>query len=395
MEEPLLKGTRVVDLTMHLSGPYGALLLADMGCEVIKIEPPAGDPTRAIYPMASGMSLHFASINRNKRSVVINLKTDEGRDVLLDLLAEADVVFNNFRPGVMERLGLDYENLSARNPGLIYCSLTGYGKDGPRSLTPAYDLAVQALAGGMSLTGYEGAMPARAGIPIADLTGGAFAVISILAALARRGVTGQGCEVETSLFDSQISLLMYWAAMALNSDLQPGPQGGGNTNIMPYGTVKAKDGFLVIAVWGEPFWPKLCNALGRPELIDDPRFEKNHNRVQNRELLQPVLDEEFAKRTVAEWLDALDKADVPCSKINSVREAMSDQQIAARDLMLKIKVHDELCSFAGNPIKQVPRAETPATPPPELGEHTRDVLQEWLSLDNGKIDQLIEVGAIG
>jgi CoA:oxalate CoA-transferase len=394
IEDPLLKGTRVVDLTMHLSGPYGALLLADMGCEVIKIEPPAGDPTRAIYPMTRGMSLHFASINRNKRSVVINLKTEEGKDVLTDLLAEADVVFNNFRPGVMERLGLDYESLSARNPGLIYCSLTGYGKDGPRRLTPAYDLAVQALAGGMSLTGYEGELPARAGIPIADLTGGAYAVIGILAALARRGVTGKGCEVETSLFDTQISLLMYWAGMALNSDLQPGPQGGGNTNIMPYGTVKAKDGYLVIAVWGEPFWPKLCNALGRPEIVEDPRFEKNHNRVENRKLLQPIIDEEFAKRTVSEWLDILDEADVPCSKINNVREAMSDPQVAARDLMMNINVRDEMCDFAGNPIKQVPRGETPAISPPELGEHTSEVLREWLSFDDKRIDKLLEVGAI-
>lgn len=379
---------------MHLSGPYGALLLADMGCEVVKIEPPGGDPTRAIHPMKRGMSLHFASINRNKRSVVIDLKTDEGRNVLLDLLAEADVVFNNFRPGVMERLGLGYEELNVRNPGLIYCSLTGYGKDGPRRLTPAYDLAVQALAGGMSLTGYEGALPARAGIPIADLTGGAYSVIGILAALARRGVTGKGCEVETSLFDAQISLLMYWAGMALNSDLQPGPQGGGSTNIMPYGTVKAKDGYLVIAVWGESFWPKLCNAIGRPELVEDPRFDKNNDRVVHRDLLQPIIDEEFAKRTVSEWLQILDEADVPCSKINNVREAMADPQVAARDLMMKIKVRDEPSSFAGNPIKQVPRGETPAVSPPELGEHTREVLQQWLSFDDKRIDELIEAGAI-
>jgi formyl-CoA transferase/CoA:oxalate CoA-transferase len=294
----------------------------------------------------------------------------------------------------MERLGLGYEELSVRNPGLIYCSLTGYGKDGPRRLTPAYDLAVQALAGGMSLTGYEGALPARAGIPIADLTGGAYSVIGILAALARRGVTGKGCEVETSLFDAQISLLMYWAGMALNSDLQPGPQGGGSTNIMPYGTVKAKDGYLVIAVWGESFWPKLCNAIGRPELVEDPRFDKNNDRVVHRDLLQPIIDEEFAKRTVSEWLQILDEADVPCSKINNVREAMADPQVAARDLMMKIKVRDEPSSFAGNPIKQVPRGETPAVSPPELGEHTREVLQQWLSFDDKRIDELIEAGAI-
>jgi CoA:oxalate CoA-transferase len=391
----LLAGTKVIDLSMNLSGPYGAMLLADMGCEVIKIEPPSGDPTRAIHPMKGGMSLHFASINRNKRSVVINLKSEQGREVLLDLLANADVAFNNFRPEVMERLGLSFEALHARNPGLVYCSLTGYGKDGPRRLTPAYDLAIQALSGGMSLTGYEGQLPARAGIPIADLCGGTFAVIGILAALVRRATSGEGCEVETSLLDAQISFLTYWAAFALNSDSVPGPQGGGNTNVMPYGPVKASDGYLVIAVYGEQFWPKICNALNRPELIADPRFEKNHERVKNRVELQEIIDSEFARLTVDEWLQILQEADVPCNRINNVLEAMREPQVLARDLLTEVMIGDEMCGFAGNPIKQSPRVRTPGTSPPELGEHTAEVLREWLSMDDDVIDKLLATGAIG
>jgi crotonobetainyl-CoA:carnitine CoA-transferase CaiB-like acyl-CoA transferase len=391
----LLAGTKVVDLTMNLSGPYGAMLLADMGCEVIKIEPPSGDPTRTIQPMTGGMSLHFASINRNKRSVVINLKNDDGRKVLLDLIANADVVFNNFRPEVMERLGLGFDDLHSRNPMLVYCSLTGYGKDGPRRLSPAYDLAIQALAGGMSLTGYEGHLPARAGIPIADLCGGTFAVIGILSALVRRAMSGDGCEVETSLLDTQISFLMYWAAFALNSDSLPGPQGGGNTNVMPYGPVRASDGYLVIAVYGEQFWPKICNAINRPELVGDPRFAKNHERVRNRIELQEIIDAEFARLTVEEWLQVLQVADVPCNRINNVAEAMRDPQVTARDLLMEVMVGDTRCGFAGNPIKQAPRVGTPANPPPGLGQHTAEVLREWLSLDNEVIDKLRAVGAIG
>jgi CoA:oxalate CoA-transferase len=395
MGSSLLAGTKVIDLTMNLSGPYGAMLLADMGCEVIKIEPPSGDPTRAIHPMKSGMSLHFASINRNKRSVVINLKSEHGRNVLLDLLANADVVFNNFRPEVMERLGLGFEALHVRNPGLVYCSLTGYGKDGPRSLSPAYDLAIQALSGGMSITGYEGHLPARAGIPIADLCGGTFAVIAILAALVRRATSGEGCEVETSLLDTQISFLMYWAAFALNTDSLPGPQGGGNTNVMPYGPVRASDGYLVIAVYGEQFWPKICNAINRRELIADPRFATNHERVRNRVELQAIIDDEFARSTVDEWLQILRDADVPCNRINNVLEAMREPQVLARDLLMDVMVGDVMCGFAGNPIKQAPRVVTPAGSPPELGQHTAEVLREWLSLDDEVIDKLMTVGAIG
>ena len=389
-----MKDVRVLDLSLNLSGPYGAMLMADMGADVVKVEPPRGDPHRRLIPKFSEMSLLFAAVNRNKRSIVIDLKTQRGRELALELATKADVVFNNFRPGVMERLGLDYKTVAERNERVVYCSLTGYGPVGPRAQSPAYDVAVQALSGGMSLTGYPDSPPARAGIPIADLCGGAFSVIAILAALARRGVTGKGANVETSLFDTQISMLMYWAALGLNTEPVPGPQGGGNTVVTPYGPMRASDGYLIVAVYGEQFWTKLCAAIGRPDLEKDPRFAMNPVRVQNREALQVALDGEFGKKTVAEWIPILEAHDVPCNPINDVRSAMHDPQIAARELLLELKIGDKLLGFAGNPIKAVPPTPTPRIAPPHLGEHTEAVLGEWLGLPASEVAKLAREKAV-
>jgi crotonobetainyl-CoA:carnitine CoA-transferase CaiB-like acyl-CoA transferase len=246
----------------------------------------------------------------------------------------------------------------------------------------------------MSLTGYPDSPPARAGIPIADLGGGAYAVIAILAALARRGITGKGAYVETSLFDSQISLLMYWAALGLNTDFLPGAQGGGNSHVTPYGPMHAKDGWLVVAIYGEQFWTKLCAALGRPDLETDPRFELNPVRVANRDALQAELDVEFGKKTVAEWITILDENDVPSAPVNDVRAAMNDPQVAARDLLVELPIGEKLLGFAGNPIREVPAAPTPHNPPPGHGEHTREVLAEWLGFDGDEVSGLLSEGAV-
>jgi CoA:oxalate CoA-transferase len=394
LTEGLMKDIRILDLTLNLSGPYGSMLMADMGADVVKIEPPSGDPHRKLNPKHAGMSLLFAAVNRNKRSIVIDLKTERGREIALSLAAEADVVFNNFRPGVLDKLGLGYDAVAARNERVVYCCLTGYGIDGPRADFPAYDLAVQALSGGMSLTGYPGSPPARAGIPIADLGGGAYAVIAILAALARRGITGKGAYVETSLFDSQISLLMYWAALGLNTDFHPGPQGGGNSHVTPYGPMRAKDGWLVVAIYGEQFWTKLCAALGRPDLETDPRFELNPVRVENRDALQAELDSAFGEKTVAEWIAILDEHDVPSAPVNDVHAAMNDPQVAARGLLVELPIGGDTLGFAGNPIREVPVAETPRNPPPAHGEHTREVLADWLGLEGDEVAGLVGEGAI-
>lgn len=390
----LLDGLRVVDFSMNLSGPYASMLLADLGADVVKIEPMTGDPHRTLLPMKAGMGLLFASVNRNKRSIVIDLKTSEGRDVALSLIDQADVLFNNFRPGVLERLAMTYDIASARNPGLVYCSLSGYGASGPRATSPAYDLAIQALAGGMSITGYPDGPPARAGIPIADLCGGAYSVIAILAALTRRGITGKGGEVETSLFDSQISMLMYWAAIALNTDGMPAPQGGGNSTITPYGPYQASDGYVIVAVYGAQFWPKICNAVGRPDLIDDPRFSSNPARIENRSLLETILSKEFSQKTVAQWITVLEKHDVPCSPVNNVKEAMLEPQTLHRDLLVELEIGGEMLSFAGNPIKEVPAVPRASTPPPAHGQHTSEILTEWLGYQESDLKPLFDKGVL-
>lgn len=377
----LLDGVRVLDLSTALSGPYGSMLLADMGADVVKVEPPSGDPMRTMHPLVGGWGLVFTSINRNKRGAMIDLKTDAGRELALKLAAKADVVYNNFRPGVMERLGLDYDTISARNDKVVYCSLSGFGANGPRALSPSYDVAIQAFAGGMSLTGYPDSAPARAGIPISDLYGGACSVIAILAALTRRGITGKGCCVETSLFDGHISLLSYWASLALNTDTIPGRQGGGNIQVAPYGPVEASDGWLVIAPYGEHFWDRVCASIERNDLTTDPRFLTNVERVKNRKELDEEMAPAFAKRSVAEWLTRLEEFDVPAGPINDVRQAMLDPQVAARDLMLEIDIDGHHLNYPGNPIKQVPRVSTPVNPPPRVGQHTAEVLSEWLGLD--------------
>jgi CoA:oxalate CoA-transferase len=394
MPDGLLSGIKVLDFTLNLSGPYGAMLLADMGADVVKVEPAAGDPHRKLLPIVEGTSLLFAAVNRNKRAICVDLKTDRGREVALELASKADVMFNNFRPGVMDRLGLGYTEVSSRNDRLVYCSLSGYGQTGPRQFTPAYDVAVQALSGGMSLTGYPGMPPARAGIPLADLCGGAYSVIAILAALTRRGVTGVGCEVETSLLDSQISMLMYWAALAVNTDSVPGPQGGGNSSTFPYGPMQASDGYVIVAVYGEQFWPKLCAAVGREDWVQIERFSTNAQRSVHREELQQLLDAEFGRKTVAEWVRILTEHDVPCSPVLDVREAMNDPQVADRDLLLKIAIGGRELGFAGNPIKEMPRTPTRTVPPPRHGQHTVDVLREWADLPSQEIDSLLASGVV-
>lgn len=394
MQDGLLTGIKVLDFSLNLSGPYGAMLLADMGADVVKVEPGAGDPHRRLQPQVEGTSLLFASVNRNKRAICIDLKTDAGRELALDLAAQADVAFNNFRPGVMERLGLGYGAMSAGNDRLVYCSLSGYGLSGPRQFTPAYDVAVQALSGGMSITGYPESPPARAGIPIADLCGGSYAVMAILAGLARRGVTGKGCEVETSLFDSQISMLMYWAAIALNTDHIPGPQGGGNNFSFPYGPFRASDGHIIVAVYGDQFWPKLCAAVGRPEWGQIDEFAVNSGRVAHRDKIQKMLDDEFEHKTVEEWVGILSEHDVPCNPVLNVRQAMDDPQIADRELLLRVPIGSTELGFAGNPIKQVPRTPTRAMPPPRHGQHTLEVLQEWIGRTPAEIGELLRAGAV-
>lgn len=391
----LLEGIRILDLTMHLSGPYGSMLLADMGAEVLKVEPPSGDPQRLLEPSKHDVPVIWASINRNKQSLVLDLRSDAGHALFLDLVRESDVVYANFRPGVLDRLRLSHEHLLQVNPGIVLANLTGYGADGPRANAPAYDIAIQALAGGMSLTGHAGSEPARAGIPIADLCGGMLLSLAVLAALHRRDATGEGMELDVSLFETQISMLMYWAGMAMNTGVDPPPQGSGNSQVYPYGAFPTADGHVVIAPYSGSFWSKLCGAIGAPELVHDARFVDNDARLVHKHELRPLLEARLATRTTAEWIDVLQANDVPCAQVNTVGQAMADPQTIARGLRIELPIDGELFRFAGNPVRTRGPMPTSYSPPPRLGQHTEEVLQRVLGLEPAQLAALRSAGAFG
>jgi len=394
----LFEGVRVLDLSRMLAGPYGSMLLADMGAEVLKIEEcGAGDPMRAMGPpfLPGGESAYFLAINRNKKSLALDLTKAVGRDVFLDLAAQADVVWENFRPGVMERLGLGWAALSAINPRLVMCSLSAYGQDGPYHDWPAFDLALQAMGGAMSITGEPGGQPVRMGLPMGDLAGGLFGAFSVAGALLRRAQTGRGAHVDLSLLDCQVSLLSYLAQYFWTDGVVPQPMGSAHASVVPYGTLRTRDGHLIVAVF-ERFWPAFCRAAGHPEWADDPRFAANGDRVANRAALMSLIEGTFAERTTRDWLDRLHDAGVPGAPIQSVDCVLSDPQVRHRGMVVTLE-HERLGPLPtlGTPIKvDGDTAFTPA-PAPRLGQHTDDVLATLLKYPGARIDALRREGVIG
>ncbi len=393
--QPLLSNVCILDLTRMLAGPYGTQLLADMGAEIIKIEDPAGDPMRQMGPhFNQGESAYFLSANRGKKSVTLNLKSDEGRQAFLDLVAVSDVVFENFRPGVMERLDLAYETLKSHKPNIILCSISGYGQNGPRREQPAFDLVLQALGGGLSVTGEPGRVPVRMGLPIADLAGGMFGAMAVSAALYRRTQTGEGAHLDISLLDGQVSLLTYMAQYYFISDEVPRSWGAQHENVVPYNAYATRDGSLVVAAFAEKFWRGLCRALELDDLIDDPRFATNPDRRQNREALNTILAETFLTRSTAEWMARLEEAGVPAGPVQRVDQVLDDPQVLARNMRITAQ-HPTIgpLEMIGNPIKVVDTEET-ITPPPLLGQHTEEVLADLLGYSSEKIADLQETGVI-
>ncbi len=396
--KPMLDGVRIVDMAQMLAGGYGSMLLGDLGAEMIKIEQvEVGDRTRLLGPpFVEGESAYFMSINRNKKSVALDVKKDEGRQVLYDLVRVADVVFHNFRPGVMEKLGCDYEALKAVNPRIVYCALSGYGENGPYRNRPAFDLAIQAISGAMSITGEPGRPPVRMGIPMGDLAGSLFAALSISAALYAREATGEGRRIELSLMDTNISLLTYVAQYYLTDGRIPGPIGAGHMSVVPYQAFATQDIYIVVAVFVEKFWQALCGVLGIEELVDDPRFCDNDQRRDNREELVPLLEEIFRTRPGEEWLRLLSEARVPSGPINTMDRLFADPQVAARDMLVEME-HPTVGRLRsiGNPIKTPPMPEGPFEPPPLHGQHTDEVLRDVLGYSAERIDQLRESKVIG
>jgi crotonobetainyl-CoA:carnitine CoA-transferase CaiB-like acyl-CoA transferase len=393
----LFEGVRVLDLSRMLAGPYGSMLLADMGASVIKIEElGGGDPMRAMGPpfLPDDESAYFLAVNRNKKSVALDLTKPAGRDVFLDLVAQADVVWENFRPGVMDRLGLGYAALSSVNPGVVMCSISGYGQDGPYRDWPAFDLALQAMGGAMSITGEVGSQPVRMGLPMGDLAGGLFAALSAAGALLRRARTGRGAHIDLSLLDCQVSLLSYLAQYFWTDGVVPRPMGSAHTSVVPYGAVRTRDGHVILAVF-ERFWPGFCRAAGHAEWIADARFATNADRVAHREAVMSLIEATFATRTTAEWLERLQAEGVPAAPIQTVDRVLSDPQVRHRGMVVELE-HERLGPIPtlGTPIKVAGASAFTVAPPPRLGEHTGEVLATLLKYPDERIDALRREGVI-
>jgi crotonobetainyl-CoA:carnitine CoA-transferase CaiB-like acyl-CoA transferase len=397
MAAGVLAGTTVVDLTRVMSGPYCTLMLADMGARVIKIEHPSrGDDTRAWGPpFVNGESVYFLSVNRNKESLTLDFKQPEGRRLLDALIDRADVLVENFRPGTLARLGLDYAALAPRHPRLIYASISGYGQTGPLRDLPGYDAVAQAEGGLMSITGDPEGPPFRLGLPITDLVSGLFAAQGILLALLARAANGRGQHVDIAMHDSVAGLLTYQAAGYLATGRNPPRMGNAHESIVPYGTFDVRDGLLMLAVGNDDQFRRLCGAAGLDALPDDPRFATNPQRVVHRDAMRAVLAPILAARTRDEWVRLLRDAGVPCGAVRTVGEMMSDSQLAARDMIATVShpVAGEL-RLAGNPVKLSDAARHGDRAAPTLGEHTEAVLTGELGVSAAEVRDLRSRGVV-
>jgi formyl-CoA transferase len=373
-----LNGIRVLDLSRVLAGPYCTMVLGDLGADVIKVESPDGDETRGWGPpFADGESAYYLCVNRNKRSVVVNFKMDEGRAIIHELIKQSDVLVENFRVETLSRFSLDFESVSAINPKLIYCSITGFGQNGPLRDKPGYDFMIQAMAGLMSITGEPDGEPMKVGVAVADLFAGQNAVIAILAALQARTQTGRGQQIDMSLFDSQLAMLANVASNYLISGNLPKRYGNAHANIVPYQSFQASDVWFVIAVGNDRQFENLCDVIGNQELACDPRFTVNSERVKNRDELIDLLQPIFLNKTASEWLSALESAGIPCGPINTLDKVFSMPQVEAREMLIHMQ-HPEIgnLGLVGSPLKF---SDTPIyyrLPPPRLGEHTDEVVKE-------------------
>ena len=392
-----LEGVRVLELGQIIAGTYGSQVLSDLGAEVIKIETPEGDlgriPSVAPYRGLSGLFLTF---NRNKQSIVINLKNTDGCELFYNLVKLSDVVIDNFRPGVLERLAIDYPILSKINPRIIQCSVTGFGSSGEYKDYPALDLNIQAISGHMAITGEPGRPPVRVGVPLADISGGIYASKGILAALYEREHTGKGRRIEISMFDTMLHLLTYIGTMWLTNGEVPKPPGSAHDYSVPWQAFATSDGYVVVATRQENFWKKLCAVLEHADLADDPLFADNATRVKNRKVVIPRLEEIFRTRTAADWLKRLRNAGVPAAPVNNVDAAFAEPPVVEREMIVEYD-HPQVgkVRLPGNPIKMDGMGETISNPAPMLGEHTEAILKSLLHLSAQEIATLRESGAVG
>lgn len=395
--EAPLKGIRVLDLSRVLAGPFCSMTLSDLGAEVIKVEiPDRGDDTREFPPFINGESSYFMSLNRGKKSVTLNLKENAARDVLYKIAEKCDVVLENFRPGVTERLGVDFESIKKINSRVIYCSISSFGQTGPYKQWPGYDLIIQGMGGLMGLTGEPDGPPVRVGVAVTDLCAGMYAVIGILGALRARERTRKGQYIDVSMLDGSVSWMTYAAGNYFASGTNPPRMGSAHPSIAPYQSFKAGDGkYILVACGNDRLWAMLTEAMGLEELSDDPRFTTNELRVKHLKELVPLLDGRFGDKPRDEWLLILRDIGFPCGPVYTMDEMFSDPQVLSRGMLVEME-HPKAGTIKqiGTVIKY---SETPCSiqgPPPSLSQHTESILRELAGCTDEDIEKLREAGAI-
>ncbi|MDR3348480.1 MAG: CoA transferase [Acidaminococcales bacterium] len=387
-----LEGLVVLDLTRVLSGPYATMMLADYGANVYKIEPPkVGDDSRAFGPFVEKESAYFMSLNRNKRSMVLDFKKHSHIGVFKEMVKKADVVVENYKPGTMEKFGLGYDVLEKINPEIIYAACSGFGHSGPYMLKPAYDIVVQAMGGVMGITGPEGGEPTRVGASIGDIIAGIFTANAVMLALYHRQKTGQGQKIDVSMLDCQIAILENAIARYVTSGVVPEPIGNRHPSITPFASFAAKDGHIIIGAGNDRLWEKMCNVFGKAEWLNDPDFASNGARTNNVKKLYAQMNEVTKEKTIAEWIGILEEAGVPCAPINTVDKLVADPQIIARDMIVEVK-HPVAGSLkmAGVPLKMSKSPGSVRMPAPLLGQHTNELLREMFGWDEKTVADRLE-----
>ena len=395
MAKKPLDGVKVLDLTRVLAGPYCTMVLKNLGAEIIKVERPVtGDDSRAYGPYVNGESMYFTSINRGKKSITVDMKTEVGKKVITELIKECDVIVENYKPGTMEKLGFGYDEVKKINPEIIYAAMSGFGHTGPYSARPAYDMIVQGMGGVMSITGEPGGKPVRVGTSIGDITAGIFGAIGILAALyEKKGTKDDGQKVDVAMLDCQISILENAIAKYSATGVVPGPLGAKHPSIAPFEAYKTKDSYIILACGNDKLWAKFCKLVGKDEWIEDPRFVSNADRSSHLNELSPMMEEIFMTKTTDEWLDELIAAGLPAGPINTVDRIFKDPQVAERHMLIEAEQPNAgKVTVAGNPIKlsSVPaEEEVPSEPAPGLGEHTAEILRQYVGMDDAAIEEYV------
>lgn len=397
MQDPPFKGLKVIEIGVAMAGPFCGMMFADYGAEVIKVERVGqGDESRNWGPFFPGKVAHyFASVNRDKKSLALDLKRPEGVEILRRLASSADVVIDNFRLGALDTLGLGYESLAKLNPRLVYCGISGFGASGPLREQRANDVVMQAYAGAMSITGEPGRGPVKMGISVADIGAGMFGVIGILMALKVREQTGRGQRVDTSLMEGQVSMLSYHYAAYFASGHVPQRMGSSAQGLVPYQAFEAQDGWMVVAVFSDRMWRDLCTKIGRPELGEDPRFATPPLRKENRAAVIAIVSEVFAERPISHWVEELTKAGVPCTPVLGIDQVVGQEQINAREMIVSVD-HPTAgtIKLAGLPIKLSENPGAVTAPPPLLGQHTHEILGE-IGYDSHTIGQYVRDKIVG